>query len=444
MMNFFEPEAPITVLGTTYNKGEILMFRDVPLVTVEANKNRDIISEANAQEIAASVGLRPISVEHKNGSMAGIFTEAHYEAPHVVTSGLIYRKHVPTKVLEDMVAGNMSLSIEAAAEKASCTYCGETFLDQGDYCNHLKAKTVYNSYRKFEGMRGTGGAIVRDPAGSKTAIAAGAVSIIASHDAEELEGREFSTEERSKLSKSGAAMKDGSFPVVNAEDLHNAIKAAGRASDYDKAKAHIISRAKALGLTKELPDDWAKGARMADKECGHEPVIAKLQAELVEATAKLEVATKEKDDAIMKAKTYEDSPADKKQDKDNPGEDSPKDKKEDAAGQKKMDEMEKKHGDMKAALELQIKELTEKGQKLESQLQASVELRRHDVLVGSGVLTEDEWSGKKESLMKADDATIELLASKVPSGKKTILMQGGVQNVVRDTQKTVKPKLVFG
>jgi hypothetical protein len=68
--------------------------------------------------------------------------------------------------------------------------------------------------------------------------------------------REFSEEERKKLADEGKALPDGSFPIVNEEDLKNAIHAYGRASDKAKAKKHIIARAKALGLTHLLPEDW--------------------------------------------------------------------------------------------------------------------------------------------------------------------------------------------
>lgn len=74
--------------------------------------------------------------------------------------------------------------------------------------------------------------------------------------ASSIEAREFSTKQRKKLAKKGQALPDGSFPIANTSDLHNAIKAIGRAKNYSKAKAHIISRARALGATKMLPDGW--------------------------------------------------------------------------------------------------------------------------------------------------------------------------------------------
>ncbi len=68
--------------------------------------------------------------------------------------------------------------------------------------------------------------------------------------------KEFSEEEREKLADKGIALPDGSYPIETLHDLKNAIQAVGRAKDYEKAKKHIIKRAKALGKTDELPEDW--------------------------------------------------------------------------------------------------------------------------------------------------------------------------------------------
>ena len=71
-----------------------------------------------------------------------------------------------------------------------------------------------------------------------------------------VELREFDTEERRRLARKGAAMPDGSFPIVTREDLMNAVHAIGRASNPEAAKRHIIKRARALGLTGMLPEGW--------------------------------------------------------------------------------------------------------------------------------------------------------------------------------------------
>lgn len=68
--------------------------------------------------------------------------------------------------------------------------------------------------------------------------------------------RDFSEDKRKELASSGAALPDGSFPIETRSDLRNAVSAFGRAKNKPKAKAHIISRARTLGATSSLPDDW--------------------------------------------------------------------------------------------------------------------------------------------------------------------------------------------
>ena len=80
---------------------------------------------------------------------------------------------------------------------------------------------------------------------------------------------------RRKYAKEGVAMPDGAFPIADEGHLRSAI---GRLGNYkgDKAaaKRHIIKRAKALGLTHLLPEDWhvSKGAEaekaMSDTQDG--------------------------------------------------------------------------------------------------------------------------------------------------------------------------------
>lgn len=64
--------------------------------------------------------------------------------------------------------------------------------------------------------------------------------------------REFSAAARRSDARSGAAMPDGSFPIKDEEDLRNAMRLAGHAKNPTAARAHIKSRAKALGLTDKL------------------------------------------------------------------------------------------------------------------------------------------------------------------------------------------------
>lgn len=68
--------------------------------------------------------------------------------------------------------------------------------------------------------------------------------------------RSFDTETRQRLASEGKAMKDGSYPIVNVQDLKNAIQAIGRAKNPSAAKAHIKRRASALGASELIPEGW--------------------------------------------------------------------------------------------------------------------------------------------------------------------------------------------
>jgi hypothetical protein len=68
--------------------------------------------------------------------------------------------------------------------------------------------------------------------------------------------RAFTADQRREAADNGQAMSDGGFPIANASDLRNAIKAIGRAKDPAAAKRHIIQRAKALRREDLLPDAW--------------------------------------------------------------------------------------------------------------------------------------------------------------------------------------------
>lgn len=86
---------------------------------------------------------------------------------------------------------------------------------------------------------------------------------------EDLTKRDFTAAERARAAKQGKAMPGGGFPILDVRDLENAIHAIGRAKDPAAAKAHIRSRAKALGRSDLIPDTW-KSAATTD-EHAHDP-----------------------------------------------------------------------------------------------------------------------------------------------------------------------------
>lgn len=72
----------------------------------------------------------------------------------------------------------------------------------------------------------------------------------------DLSKRDYSQEERDAMAQNGQALPDGSYPIKTVSDLKNALQSFGRAKDKDKVKKHIISRAKSLGRTDLLPEEW--------------------------------------------------------------------------------------------------------------------------------------------------------------------------------------------
>lgn len=78
-------------------------------------------------------------------------------------------------------------------------------------------------------------------------------------------GAKYTPAQRKKMIKEGVAMPDGSFPIPDKVALKRALTTLFFAKDKAKAKAHIIKRAQALGLTKMLPSAWkVKAAPAAD------------------------------------------------------------------------------------------------------------------------------------------------------------------------------------
>ena len=81
-------------------------------------------------------------------------------------------------------------------------------------------------------------------------------SLFGNLDPYELVKRKFSSKQREEMASSGEAMPDGSYPIGNKTDLMNAIRSWGRGGADPKVKAHIKRRAKALGLSDMIPDNW--------------------------------------------------------------------------------------------------------------------------------------------------------------------------------------------
>lgn len=97
----------------------------------------------------------------------------------------------------------------------------------------------------------------------------------------------FTAKQRRDAAKAGEAMADGSYPIQNAGQLADAIKAVGRGgADHDKIRAHIIKRAKALGLSKDIPENWGADGSVKEADLSFEDIGSQIGDMLLSATQK--------------------------------------------------------------------------------------------------------------------------------------------------------------
>lgn len=68
--------------------------------------------------------------------------------------------------------------------------------------------------------------------------------------------RDYSVQERQEMAEKGLALPDGSFPIANEADLHDAVRLVGQAGNPQEAMNHIIERAKNMGMVHALPPAW--------------------------------------------------------------------------------------------------------------------------------------------------------------------------------------------
>lgn len=83
---------------------------------------------------------------------------------------------------------------------------------------------------------------------------------------DEVNKRDYNTQERRDLAEQGKALPDGSFPIVDKTDLMNALQSIGRAKNRSLALRHIRARAKDLDMLDALPE-WAM-EKAADLKVG--------------------------------------------------------------------------------------------------------------------------------------------------------------------------------
>lgn len=123
--------------------------------------------------------------------------------------------------------------------------------------------------------------------------------------------RKFTQDQRDMAADKGQALSDGSFPIVTVVDLRNAVRAVGRSANPDRARRHIVKRAKALGRTDLLPDSWgvSKKARTGHRQHAENRMEILERIEDDELRADVEKALADRDAQIAEL-TVDDEPED--------------------------------------------------------------------------------------------------------------------------------------
>lgn len=94
-----------------------------------------------------------------------------------------------------------------------------------------------------------------------------------------LNADKYKQADRDEMAKSGEAMPDGSYPIRDAEDVGNAVRAVGRGgADHDAIRRHVIKRADAIGESSQVPDDWNADGSL--KDLSHTEILAIFAREL--------------------------------------------------------------------------------------------------------------------------------------------------------------------
>ncbi|MFF7411658.1 hypothetical protein [Streptomyces lydicus] len=123
-----------------------------------------------------------------------------------------------------------------------------------------------------------GASVTAEAAKTDTADAAPQLAVSVAVTAVEAAKADTSVAGRREAAADGSAMADGSYPIKTKADLRKAIKAVGRGgADHDKIRAHVIKRAKALGLEAIVPSNWNSDGSLKAATKADEELIAKAE-----------------------------------------------------------------------------------------------------------------------------------------------------------------------
>lgn len=229
----------------------------------EIDVGKDNITRICAHVVDPVAILKVKTQTYKGFSIGGRVTDRSMTDPREITGcDLIEISLVDRPANPEAVINLWKADMNDIVLKSSNNVDGEAFMaDAPNMTGPVEAELVFtfaNAKKAFP----TGSIHVEDGEPIRSADFDAAIRAIFDKFAK----RKFSDKEREAAASSGEAMRDGSYPIKDKEDLHNAIRAVGRGKNNSHAaiRAHIKRRAKALGAEDELPADWGKLAKGMD------------------------------------------------------------------------------------------------------------------------------------------------------------------------------------
>lgn len=127
----------------------------------------------------------------------------------------------------------------------------------------------------------------------------------------ELVKAKYNADDRKRMAANGQAMANESYPIADRADLTRAISAVGRGgTDHDAIRRHVISRAKSLGATSEIPDNWNTDGSLKDASVSKEMEPAEMDTTQVAKDMDLDDAVDGMDPTVALAEPDGDAPGD--------------------------------------------------------------------------------------------------------------------------------------
>lgn len=271
-------EASIQTLAAQERSARLLYFKNAVLARAETNANKDNIDDDGLNQVASTLPMTAIDLEHRRKQIVGFYTAARVADHALYCDGVIFADRFPDEA-KGVQDGTYRLSIEAKAENAICSMCNSVFESAQDYCAHLSSQLTSGATRLMRGLTAKGGAITKIPAGTNTGFDPRQIELVASlneptekvktltflNEAEYswflLTGKVLSTDERKSMKDEqfgviqkkpskktpGKNLRVRRFPMPDLEHARKALQLLPKAKDLsDEEKAAITKKAKAM------------------------------------------------------------------------------------------------------------------------------------------------------------------------------------------------------